>query len=251
MKYLGMIIGHGKVCMDPTKVSVIVEWPTLKNKKEVQQFLGFANYYWRFIIGFSKVVKPLTSLTGKDQWHWKPEQQTAFKEIKKWICSEPVLTILVNKAPYRLEADSSNYTSGAVLSQKIDDKWHPVIYMSKVLNETENNYEIYNKEMLAIMNTLSEWCQYLIGAMEPFEIWTDHQNLQYFRKPQKLNRRQVCRMTELAEYHYSPVHKLGKTNVKLDILSRQPDLKRGKRTTKTLFCSNQSISGNKFSPLNP
>jgi len=154
-----------------------VEWPTPKNKKEVQQFLGFTNYYRHFIKGFSRVAKPFTSLTSKDQWQWKPEQQTVFEEIKKQICSEQVLTILVDKAPYHLEADSSNYASGAVLSQKIDDKWHPVAYMSKALNETERNYEIYDKEMLAIMNTLSEWCQYLMGATEPFEIWTDHQNL--------------------------------------------------------------------------
>jgi RNase H-like domain found in reverse transcriptase len=83
--------------------------------------------------------------------------------------------------------------------------------------------------MLAIMNALSEWRQYLMGASENFEIWTDHQNLQYFRKPQKLNRRQAQWMTELGEYHYSLHHKLGKTNVKPDILSRRPDLKKGEK----------------------
>ena len=123
-----------------------------------------------------------------------------------------------------MEVDSSDYASGGVLSQKIDDKWHPVAYMSKALNETERNYEIYDKEMLAIMTALSEWRQYLMGASKDFEIWTDHQNLQYFRKPQKLNRRQARWMTELAEYHYSLNHKPGKSNVKPDILSRQPDL---------------------------
>jgi hypothetical protein len=146
-----------------------------------------------------------------------------------------VLMIPVDNAPYCLEADSSNYASGAVLSQKIDNKWHPVAYMSKALNETNRNYEIYNKEMLAIMNALSEWCQYLMGASEPFEIWTDHQNLQYFRKPQKLNRRQAHWMTELGEYHYSLVHKPRTTNVKLDILLRRPDLKRGEKNNKNIL----------------
>jgi len=200
MKYLGMIIGHGKVCMDPAKVTAVAEWPKTKNKKEVQQFLGFANYYRQFIKGFSGVAKPLTSLTGNEPWHWNSEQQNTFEEIKKRICSEPVLIIPVDNAPYCLEADSSDYASGAILSQKVDDKWHPVAYMLKALNETERNYEIYDKEMLAIINALSEWRQYLMGASEDFEIWTDHQNLQYFRKPQKLNRRWV---TELAEYHYN------------------------------------------------
>jgi hypothetical protein len=220
MKYLGMIIGHGKVCMDPLKVVAVAEWPTPKNKKEIQQFLGFANYYWCFIKGFSGIAKPLTSLTRNEQWQWRQEQQRAFEEVKWRICSEPVLTIPVNNAPYCLEADSSDYASGAILSQKIDDKWHPVAYMSKALNETERNYEIYDKEMLAIMTALSEWRQYLMGASEDFEIWTDHQNLQYFRKPQKLNRKQARWMTELAEYHYSFNNKPGKSNVKPDILLR-------------------------------
>jgi Reverse transcriptase (RNA-dependent DNA polymerase) len=93
MKYLGMIIGHGKVWMDPMKVAAVAEWPTPKNKKEVQQFLGFTNYYRPFIRGFSGIARPLTLLTGNESWHWKTEQQEAFKEVKKRICSEPVLII--------------------------------------------------------------------------------------------------------------------------------------------------------------
>jgi hypothetical protein len=207
MKHLGMIIRNGQVRMDPAKVAAIADWPIPKNKKEIQKFLGFANYYRRFIKDFSGIAKPLTSLTGNEQWVWNPNQQTTFEEIKKWICSEPVLTIPIDNTPYRLEADASDYASGAVLSQKINNKWHPVAYMSKAFNETERNYDIYNKEMLAIMNALDEWHQYLMGASETFEIWTDHQNLQYFRKPQKLNRRQAHWMTELSEYHYDLLHK--------------------------------------------
>ena len=188
MKYLGMIIGNGQVRMDPAKVAAIAEWPIPKNKKEVQKFLGFANYYRRFIKDFSKIAKPLTTLTGNEQWVWNLNQLSAFEQIKKRICSEPVLTIPIDNAPYRLEADASDYASGAVLSQKINDKWHPIAYMSKAFNETERNYEIYDKEMLAIMHALDEWRRYLMGTSETFEIWTDHKNLQYFRKPQKLNR---------------------------------------------------------------
>jgi Reverse transcriptase (RNA-dependent DNA polymerase) len=83
MKYLGMIIGKGQVRMDPAKVAAIANWPTPKNKKEVQKFLGFTNYYRHFIKDFSKIAKPLTSLTGNEQWVWNPNQQTAFEEIKK------------------------------------------------------------------------------------------------------------------------------------------------------------------------
>ena len=87
-----------------------------------------------------------------------------------------------------VEADSSNYANGAVLSQQIEGKWYPVAFRSRsLLNEVEQNYEIYDKEMMAIMDSLTEWCQYLMGSKEPFEIWMDHQNLQYFHKPQKLS----------------------------------------------------------------
>jgi transposase InsO family protein len=128
-----------------------------------------------------------------------------------------------------LEVDASDYAIGGILSQKINDKWHPVAYMSKALSETERNYEIYDKEMLAIMLALEEWWQYLMGPSEHFKIWTDHQNLQYFRKPQKLNRRQARWITELAEYEFKLEHKPGKSHVKPDILSRRPDHERGEK----------------------
>jgi hypothetical protein len=97
IKYLGMIIGHGKVKMDPKKITAVAQWPEPKNKKELQKFLGFANFYHQFIKGFSGVVEPLTILTGKETWKWESEQKEAFNELKARICSEPVLTIPVNK----------------------------------------------------------------------------------------------------------------------------------------------------------
>ena len=143
-------------------------------------FLGYANFYCRFIKGFSGIVKLLTRLTGKETWTWGGEQEAAFEELKTRVCSNPVLTIPVDNAPFKVEADASNYAMGAILSQKQEGKWHPIAYMSKAFSDTERNYEIYDKEMLAIMLALEEWRQYLMGALEDFEIWTDHQNLQYF-----------------------------------------------------------------------
>jgi len=98
---------------------------------------------------------------------------------------QPVLALPRPTGQFRLEADSSDYAIGAVLSQLQDNKWHPIAYLSKALTETQRNYEIYDKEMLAIMLALEEWRHYLIGAAEPFEIWTDHQNLQYFANHRK------------------------------------------------------------------
>ena len=107
------------------------------------------------------------------------------------MAEDVVLTIPTETGQFKVEADLSNGTIGAVLSQKRDGKWRPVAFMSKSLTVTKRNYEIYDKELLAIMLALSEWRHYLMGAMEEVEIWTDHQNLQYFQKPQKLNRWQA------------------------------------------------------------
>ena len=156
-KYLGMIIGNGQIRMDPKKVEAINKWSNPKNKKELQQFLGFANFYRRFIEGYSKVVKPLTKLTGNEIWKWNKEQQDAFDELKRLVCTNPVLTIPLDDALFRMEVDASDYAIGGILSQKVDDKWRPVAYMSQALSETERNYEIYDKEMLAIMKGLTEW----------------------------------------------------------------------------------------------
>ena len=101
--------------------------------------------------------------------------------------------------------------------------------MSKALQEAEHNYEIYDKELLAIVTALEEWCHYLLGASEPFEIWSDHKNLQYFWKPQKLNHCQACWYSELQSYDFHLIHKPGNQITKPDILLRRADFKRGKK----------------------
>ena len=142
-----------------------------------------------------------------------------------------MLVIPVDDEPYHVEANSSDFALGAILSQLQNDKWHPVAYLSKSLTEAKRNYEIYNKELLAIMTALSERRHYLLTGKE-FEIWTDHQNLCYFRKAQKLNRRQARWVTELGEYNFTMHHKPGKTNIKADILSRRADHNRGEDDNK-------------------
>ncbi len=173
--------------MDPVKIAGIAEWPIPAKKQQLQLFLGFTNFYRRFIKGYSKVIKPMMQLTGNDPWKWGPAQQGAFKELKRLLAEEVVLAIPTEEGKFCIEADASEGAIGEVLSQEQDGKWCPVTFLSKSLMVTEQNYEIYNKELLAIILTLDEWRHYLMGVAQDFEIWTDHQNLQYFRKPQKLN----------------------------------------------------------------
>ncbi|SJL18318.1 uncharacterized protein ARMOST_21904 [Armillaria ostoyae] len=216
-EYLGVIISEGQVRMDPVKLAGIAEWPTPTKKKELQSFLGFTNFYRKFIKNYSKVVRALTQLTGNAEWTWGATQNQAFQQLKKQMAEDVILAIPNGTGRFRVEADVSNGAIGAMLSQEQEGRWRPVAFMSKALTATERNYEIYDKELLAIMLVLSEWRHYLMGALEDVEIWTDHQNLQYFPRW----------VTELAEYHFILKHKPGTANVKADLLSRQSDHNQG------------------------
>ncbi|KAF8665020.1 hypothetical protein AX16_000666 [Volvariella volvacea WC 439] len=176
---------------------------------------------------FSKHAKPLTHLTGNVEFIWTDEQQKAFESIRDKICEEPILHIPQSEGKFRIEADSSEFANGGILSQFVNGQWRPITFCSKSLSPTERNYEIYDKELLTIMQALEDWRQYLVGTPEPFEIWTDHQNLTYFREPKKLNRRQARWVTELADYSFSLHHKPGSFMEKADALSRRSNYDRG------------------------
>ncbi|KAF8631937.1 hypothetical protein AX17_004979, partial [Amanita inopinata Kibby_2008] len=119
---------------------------------------------------------------------WGPSQQWAFDKLKKAVTLVPILILAQDNQPYWVEADSSNYAMGTMLSQCMEDgTWHLVAFQSKSLSPVECNYEIHDKEMLAIIRALDEWRHFLEGARHPFEIWTDHKNLEYFMSTKKLN----------------------------------------------------------------
>jgi len=125
-------------------------------------------------------------------WTWASDQADAFECLKKAICSTPILVLLDPTCSYLVEADGSGYATGAVLSQMRDDRrWHPVAFISKSLSPAEQNYDIYDKEMLAIIQALEQWQHYLEGTEHPVQVLTDHKNLEYFMVAQKLNWRQA------------------------------------------------------------
>jgi hypothetical protein len=184
MEYLGVIISHNKVEMDPVKIVGVVDWLMPSNKKEVQSFIGFINFYQRFIPGFSHHPRTLFDLTMKDvRFIWGLPQEDSFMKLKELVTSAPVLVLPNNDLLFRLEADSSSIATSVVLSQQQVDNnaWHPVAFLSKALNPVEQNYEIHNTEMLALIRGLEEWRHYLEGARHPVKIWTDHKNLEWPR----------------------------------------------------------------------
>jgi hypothetical protein len=173
IEYLGLIILENRVEMDLVKVAGVADWLEPCNKREVQSFLGFANFYHRFIKDFSHHARPLFNLTkNKQKWQWGSSEASAFRKLKELVTSAPVLTTPADDQPFRIEVDSSDFATSAVLSQLSteDGKWHPVAYYSKSLLETERNYEIHDKEMLAIIQALDEWRHFLEGATHKVEI---------------------------------------------------------------------------------
>ena len=193
MGFLGVVIGPEGIKMEEEKVKGVLEWPMPKLVKDIQKFLGLANYYRRFIEGFAMVARPLHDLVKKDKkWNWTEKEERVFRELKERFTKEPVLVAPDIDKKMRMEVDASDYTMGGVLSMECGDGlWRLVVFLSKSLNEMERNYEIHDKEMLAIIRGLEAWRHLLEGAQYKFEIWTDHKNLEYFIKAQKLNRRQA------------------------------------------------------------
>jgi hypothetical protein len=212
IEYLGVIISHNKVEMDLVKIAGVADWPMPSNKKEVQSFVGFVNFYRCFIPGFSHHTHALFDLTMKDvRFIWGLPQEDSFMKHKELITSAPVLVLPNDNLLFRLEADGSSIATGMVLSQQQVDNnvWHPVAPLSKALNSVERNYEIHNTKMLAIVRGLEEWRHYLEGARHPIEIWTNHTNLEYFRMAQKLNRRQAHWSLYLSHFNFMLHHKPG------------------------------------------
>jgi len=200
IEFLGVNIDQGTVQMDDTKIVKVKNWITPHNVREVHKFLGFIGYYHYFIQDYSKKARPLLYLThNATPWQWGPDQQTAFETLHDAMCDKPVLQQPDFVKPFYILTDASAYGMGAILSQEGETdilhietphkkpKLHPVAYYSATFTETERNYDIYDRELLAIMKAITHWRPYLIWTEEPFTIYTDHANLLYWKSPCKLN----------------------------------------------------------------
>ncbi|KAF8753263.1 hypothetical protein RHS01_06867 [Rhizoctonia solani] len=200
--YLGIIANGEGVCADPEKISKAVDWATPQTVKGVQEFLGFVNFYRRFIMNFSKLAYPLYQLLRKENpWKWGAEQQESFDNLKRALIESPVLIQPDVSKEFFLECDASDYATGAILSQKGgDDKLHPVAFLSKSLSPAECNYDIYDKELLAVIRALKEWRHLLEGSEIPVKVLTDHKNLEYFQTKRELNRRLAPKTKKLISF---------------------------------------------------
>ncbi|XP_037833528.1 uncharacterized protein LOC112450623 isoform X3 [Kryptolebias marmoratus] len=220
--FLGFNISPGKVSMDQSKVAAVINWPVPLDRRSLQRFLGFANFYRRFIKGFSQVAAPLHSLTSiKERFLWNPEAQAAFGRLKELFVKAPILLSPNPNEQFIVEVDASSTGVGAVLSQRGGDKKvHPCAFFSKRLTPAEQNYDVGERELLAVKLALEEWRHWLEGAKEPFIIWTDHKNLEYLKTAKRLNSRQARWALFFSRFSFTLTYRPGERNAKADALSR-------------------------------
>ena len=230
VKYLGLIITTEGLKMDPQKVETVRNWKAPRCVKDVQAFLGFANFYRRFVHGYSRIAAPLSNLTRTEQksfmfpWALDSPEQKAFEELKEAFTTAPVLAHFDPNKETWVETDASDYVVAAVLSQKDDQGvLRPVAFMSKKMSPQECNYEIYDKELLAIIRAFEEWHPELAGTPvdDPIKILTDHKNLEYFMTTKQLNRRQARWAEFLSEFNFRITYRPGKQGTKPDSLTRR------------------------------
>ncbi|KAI2645990.1 Transposon Tf2-6 polyprotein [Labeo rohita] len=193
--FLGYHISHQGVKMDVTKIQEVTEWPQPSTIKELQRFLGFANFYRRFIHNYSMVAAPLISLLkGKPtRLEWTEEANQAFISLKEKFTLAPTLKHPDPNLPFIVEVDASDCGIWAVLSQRHGQpgKLYPCAFFSRKLTSAERNYDVGNKELLSMKAAIEEWRHWLEGATHPFQVITDHKNLEYIKGAKRLNPRQA------------------------------------------------------------
>ncbi|KAK3509259.1 hypothetical protein QTP70_027039 [Hemibagrus guttatus] len=223
--FLGYVISQRGVEMDAVKVRSVTEWPAPTTIRELQRFLGFANFYRRFIRNYSTVAGPLTSLlSGKPKrLSWTDQARAAFQQLKDCFTSAPILRHPDPDLPFVVEVDASSSGLGAILSQRHGEpgKLHPCAFYSRKLTAAEANYDVGNRELLAIKAALEEWRHWLEGARHPFQVLTDHRNLEYLRGTKRLNPRQARWALFFTCFRFMVTYRPGSKNGKADALSRR------------------------------
>jgi hypothetical protein len=227
-EFLGFIVSPDGVSMASDKINSILSWPTPTKIRDVQQFLGFANFYRRFIKGYSRVILPLTRLLKKNYtFVWDDRAEEAFNNIKQAFQGADILRHFDPTLETVIETDSSDFAISAILSQYHGKQLRPVAFMSRKMSSAELNYEIHDKELLAVVSAMKLWRHYLEGLNQSFTILSDHQALEYFQTAKTLTRRQA-RWSEIVNHHkYKIKYRSGAKSGKPDALSRRPDYAAG------------------------
>ncbi|SOV04157.1 uncharacterized protein UDID_17020 [Ustilago sp. UG-2017a] len=228
VEFLGYIIKPTGIEMDPEKVRTVKEWPMPASIHDIQRFLGFANFYRRFIAHFARIAKPLTSLVKPTERFKKfelPEEaQQAFHQLIQAFTSAGVLQHFDYHLPTRLETDASDFAIAGVLKQEHEERWHPVAFYSRKMSSAERNYEIHDKELLAVVACLTQWRHMLAGLPSQLVILTDHEALKYFKSQRRITGRQARWAVLLADFDFILQYRPGDKGGEPDALTRRADM---------------------------
>ena len=220
--FLGHQIDGEYIRPDPRKLEAVQRWPAPTSISQVRQFLGFTNYFRRFINHYSSMSRPLEEITGKHaRFAWSDLRQKAFEELKTALLNAPVLRLANVDKEFRVVTDASDFALGAVLLQQDDAQhWHPVAFASKKLSAAEKNYTAAERETLAVVYALKCWRIYLFRH---FELYTDNMAVVHLRTKPHLSKREARWVECLADYDFNVYHHPGRVNI-ADALSRHSDL---------------------------
>lgn len=217
--YLGYIISSAGIQPDPAKIKSVKEFPIPKSAEKVKSFLGLAGYYRRFIKNFSSIAEPLLILLRKNaKFVWTQECQSAFEKLKTFITEAPILIYPDFTKPFLVLTDASGKGLGAILAQVIDEKEHPIAYISRSLKPAEQNYPVFEQEALAVVWAVKQFRTYLY--QHKAIIVTDHAALQYILKKPNPSPRIARWGLALQEYDLEIRHRPGKNHGNVDALSR-------------------------------
>jgi hypothetical protein len=227
LEFLGHLLSGKGIKPSPGKVKVISEWQRPINLQELRIFLGFTNYYRKFVPNFSRIALPLNNLTKKDvEYRWTDKCQEAFLTLRQALMADPVL-VLPRTGPdaqFVLSTDSSGFALGAVLLQDHGKGLQHVEYWARSMCNDERRYHVHEQELLAVIMALRHWRHYLEGCKH-FLVVTDHSTLKHFLTQPNLSRRQVGWLADISQYatNMDIFYRRGETN-QSDGLSRRPDL---------------------------
>ena len=222
VSFLGHVISPEGITTDPDKTSKVALWPNLTCRHDVQQFLGLANDYRRFIRNFADIAKPLHRLTEKTAtFSWSEHCQHAFDELRRLLTSALILAFPDTAKHFTLDTDASGSGIGAVLSQTQEDgKERVVAYASRMLSKPECRYCTTRRELLAVVAFTKHFRPYLLGRK--FTVQTDHGSLTWFRNFKQPEGQLARWIEQLQEYDFEVIHRRGVSHGNADALSRRP-----------------------------
>ncbi|KAH9252836.1 hypothetical protein BASA81_009244 [Batrachochytrium salamandrivorans] len=226
IKYLGYIISADGLRMDPSKISAVQSWPTPKKVRDLQVLLGIYKLLSCPIHDYSSMTANLTSCSRRTPpLFGVQEQEKSLQDLKTAFANSDFLTHPDDSRPFILETDASDYAYPVYSASTTTlTLFRPIAFYARQMNSAEQNYEIYDKELLAVVESFKHWRHFLQGGLHPVTVLCDHKNLEYFMTTKKLTRRQARWSLELSEYDFSLTHRPGKLNGRADSLSRREGL---------------------------